>query len=225
MEVILIQDVDNLGAANEVVKVRNGYARNFLIPQKLAVEASPSNLKVVAEKRKVFDKKEKEMLKAVNEVIAKLKDGALKIGAKSGTSGKIFGSVTSLQLSRAIREQKGYEIDRKKIHVTDEVKELGTYKASIEFGGGNTTEIDGGFISAQFFYFVGDTDLLAIDLVSFLFADGAAQLQRGNATEDLATGTGFSSDLQGAFFQFGNYFIDGRQHLLFFLLNLFSFFL
>jgi large subunit ribosomal protein L9 len=142
MEVILIQDVDNLGAANEVVKVRNGYARNFLIPQKLAVEASPSNLKVVAEKRKVFDKKEKEMLKAVNEVIAKLKEGAVKIGAKSGTSGKIFGSVTSLQLSRAIREQKGYEIDRKKISITDEVKELGTYKAAIDFGNGNTTEVE-----------------------------------------------------------------------------------
>jgi large subunit ribosomal protein L9 len=142
MEVILIQDVDNLGAANEVVKVRNGYARNFLIPQKLAVEASPSNLKIVDEKRKVFDKKEKEMLKAVNEVIAKLKDGALKIGAKSGTSGKIFGSVTSLQLSRAIREQKGYEIDRKKISITDEVKELGTYKAAIDFGNGNSTEVE-----------------------------------------------------------------------------------
>lgn len=142
MEVILIQDVDNLGAANEVVKVRNGYARNFLIPQKLAVEASPSNLKQVEEKRKVADKKEQVMLKAVNEVIAKLKEGALKIGAKSGTSGKIFGSVTSLQLSRAIREQKGYEIDRKKIHITDEVKELGAYKATIDFGNGNSTEVD-----------------------------------------------------------------------------------
>ena len=142
MEVILIQDVDNLGAANEVIKVRNGYARNFLIPQKLAVEASPSNLKIVAEKRKVADKKKKEMLKAVNEVIAKLKEGALKIGAKSGTSGKIFGSVTSLQLSRAIREQKGYEIDRKKISITDEVKELGTYKAAIDFGNGNSTEVE-----------------------------------------------------------------------------------
>lgn len=142
MEIILIQDVDNLGAANEVVKVRNGYARNFLIPQKLAVEASPSNLKQVAEKRKVADKKEQVMLKAVNEVIAKLKDGALKIGAKSGTSGKIFGSVTSLQLSRAIREQKGYEIDRKKIHITDEVKELGSYKATVDFGNGNSTEVE-----------------------------------------------------------------------------------
>jgi large subunit ribosomal protein L9 len=142
MDIILIQDVDNLGAANEVVKVRNGYARNFLIPRKFAVEASPSNLKQLEEKRKQIEKKEKKMLSAINEVIAKLKEGALKIGAKSGTSGKIFGSVTSLQLSRAIREQKGYEIDRKKISITDEVKELGAYKATIDFGNGHSTELD-----------------------------------------------------------------------------------
>lgn len=142
MDVILIQDVDNLGAANEVVKVRNGYARNYLIPQKFAIEASPSNLKQLEEKRKQIDKKEQQMLSAINEVIAKLKEGALKIGAKSGTSGKIFGSVTSLQLSRAIREQKGYEIDRKKIHIQDEVKELGSYKATIDFGHGHSTELE-----------------------------------------------------------------------------------
>ena len=142
MDIILIQDVDNLGAANEVVKVRNGYARNFLIPRKFAIEASPSNLKQLEEKRKQIEKKEKKMLSAINEVIAKLKEGALKIGAKSGTSGKIFGSVTSLQLSRAIREQKGYEIDRKKISITDEVKELGAYKATIDFGNGHSTELE-----------------------------------------------------------------------------------
>ena len=142
MDIILIQDVDNLGGANEVVKVRNGYARNFLIPQKFAVEASPSNLKQLEEKRKQIEKKEKKMLSAINEVIAKLKEGALKIGAKSGTSGKIFGTVTSLQLARAIREQKGYEIDRKKISLPDEVKELGAYKATIDFGNGHSTELD-----------------------------------------------------------------------------------
>jgi large subunit ribosomal protein L9 len=142
MDIILIQDVDNLGGANEVVKVRNGYARNFLIPQKFAVEASPSNLKQLEERRKQIEKKEKKMLSAINEVIAKLKEGALKIGAKSGTSGKIFGTVTSLQLARAIREQRGYEIDRKKITLPDEVKELGAYKATIDFGNGHSTELD-----------------------------------------------------------------------------------
>ena len=141
MEVILIKDVDNLGAAHEVVKVRNGYARNFLIPQKYALEASPSNMKQLDEKRKQIKKKEDLMMAAINEVIAKLNEGPIKLGAKTGTSGKIFGSVTSLQLSRAIREQRGYDIDRRKISIVDEVKELGTYKATIDFGNGHSTEL------------------------------------------------------------------------------------
>jgi len=142
MEVILIQDVDNLGGANEVVKVRNGYARNFLLPRKLAIEANQGNMKQLEEKRKQQQKKEAAMLAEVNSVIEKLQEAPVKVGAKSGTSGKIFGSVTSLQLSRAIRDQKGYEIDRKKITLPDEVKELGTYKAHIDFGNGKSTDVE-----------------------------------------------------------------------------------
>lgn len=142
MEIILIQDVDNLGGKNELVKVRNGYARNFLIPRGLAVEASPSNRKQLDERLKVVRKKEEHMLAEINSVIAKLQESPLKVGAKTGTSGKIFGSITSLQISRAIRDQKGYEIDRKKIHITDEVKELGTYKASIDFGNGQHADVE-----------------------------------------------------------------------------------
>jgi large subunit ribosomal protein L9 len=142
MEVILIKDVDNLGGVNEVVKVKNGYARNFLLPRKLAVENSPSNKKQLEERMKQVKKKEDKMLAEFNSVIAKLKEAPLKLGAKTGTSGKIFGSVTSLQISRAIREQKGYEIDRKKIQIVDEVKELGTYKANIEFGNGQSAEVE-----------------------------------------------------------------------------------
>lgn len=141
MEVILIKDVDNLGATNEVVKVKNGYARNFLIPQKMAVENSPSNQKQLEERLKQFQKKEAQMLAEINSVIAKLNEGPIRLGAKSGTSGKIFGSVTSLQISRAIREQKGYEIDRKKISIAEEVKELGSYKAVIDFGNGKSAEV------------------------------------------------------------------------------------
>src|SRR6478609_9296268 len=142
MQVILIQDVDNLGAVNELVSVKNGYARNYLIPQKMALEASPSNMKQLEEKMKQKQKKEAKMLAEINSVIAVLKSSPLKVTAKTGTSGKIFGSVTSLQLTRAIRDQKGYEIDRKRINITDEVKELGTYKATIDFGNGNTTEVE-----------------------------------------------------------------------------------
>jgi len=142
MEVILIQDVDNLGGAHEVIKVRNGYARNFLFPRKLAIEANPGNMKQLEEKAKQQKKKEDAMLAQINSVIDKLNEAPLKIGAKSGTSGKIFGSVTNLQLSRAIRDQKGYEIDRKKITLPDEVKELGSYKAHIDFGNGKSTDVE-----------------------------------------------------------------------------------
>lgn len=142
MDIILIQDVDTLGGKNEVVKVKNGYARNYLIPQKMAVEASPGNMKQLEEKMKVQRKKEEKLLAEFNIVVAKLTEAPLKIGAKIGTSGKIFGSVTSLQISRAIRDQKGYEIDRKKITITDDVKEAGTYKAHIDFGTGKVADID-----------------------------------------------------------------------------------
>ena len=91
---------------------------------------------------KVQQKKEAAMLAEINKVINVLKESPLKIGAKTGTSGKIFGSVTSLQVSRAIRDQKGYQIDRKRISITDDVKELGTYKANIDFGNGNSTEVE-----------------------------------------------------------------------------------
>jgi large subunit ribosomal protein L9 len=142
MQVILIQDVDNLGAAHEKVIVKNGYGRNYLIPQKLAIEANPANLKQLAEKMKQKQKKEAKMLAEIKNVIAALSEGPLKLGAKTGTSGKIFGSITALQIARAIREQKGYEIDRKRISINDEIKELGTYKATIDFGNGNNASVE-----------------------------------------------------------------------------------
>jgi len=142
MQVILIKDIDNLGSANEVVKVRPGYARNFLIPQKYAVEASPSNLKMAQEKDKVKHKRENALLAEIAKVVDVLKASPVKVGAKTGTSGKIFGSVTSIQIARAIKEQKGYEIDRKRIAITEEVKEVGTHKATIDFGNSNVIELD-----------------------------------------------------------------------------------
>lgn len=141
MQIILIQDVNNLGGANEVVTVKNGYARNFLIPQKFAVEASTSNLKQLEERLKQIRKKEEKMLAEINKVIAALQEGPVTIGAKTGTTGKIFGSVTTVQVAKAVREQKGYEIDRRRIQLLDEIKELGSYKAKVDFGNGNETEI------------------------------------------------------------------------------------
>ncbi len=142
MEVILIQDVENLGGRNERVKVKNGYARNYLIPRKLAVEANGSNLKQQEERLKVQKKKEEQLLAEIAKVRETLAAAPLKIGAKTGTTGKIFGSVTSLQLAQAIKAQKGYEIDRRRIEILDEVKELGTYKARLNFGNGQEFDVD-----------------------------------------------------------------------------------
>ncbi len=142
MQVILIEDVNNLGGKHELVEVRPGYARNYLIPRKLAIEANSSSLKMLQEKEKVKAKKEAAMLAAINEVITKLGESPLKVGAKTGMTEKIFGSVTAVQISRAIREQKGYEIDRRRISILDDVKELGTYKANVDFGNGHSAEVE-----------------------------------------------------------------------------------
>ena len=100
MEVILIKDVDNLGGRNEVVKVRNGYARNYLLPRQLAVENSPSNKKQLEERLKQVKKKEDKMLAEINSVVNKLKEAPLKLGAKTGTSGKY--SEVSLHYKSAV---------------------------------------------------------------------------------------------------------------------------
>ena len=142
MQVILIQDVNHLGGAHELVTVKSGYGRNFLIPSKLAIEANSSNLKQLEERKKQLAKKEEKLLAEFNSVVSALQESAFKIGAKTGTSGKIFGSVTSVQIARAIREQKNYEIDRRRIHIIDEVKELGNYKAKIDFGKGKEVQVD-----------------------------------------------------------------------------------
>jgi large subunit ribosomal protein L9 len=142
MQIILIKDVDNLGAAHELVDVKPGYARNYLIPQKYAIEASGSNLKVLEERRKQLQKREEKLMAQIAEVRKVLGESPVKLGAKIGTSGKIFGSVTAIQLARAIREQKGYEIDRRRISIVDEVKETGTYKAQIDFGKENVVELE-----------------------------------------------------------------------------------
>jgi large subunit ribosomal protein L9 len=141
MQVILIKDKDTLGQANEVVNVKPGYARNFLIPQKIAIEASAGNMAVVNQRVKAAQKKEAALLSTIADVTAKLKDGALKLTAKVGAEGKLFGSITNTQIAIAIREQKGYEIDRKRITITEDVKTTGSFKANIDFGQAEPTEV------------------------------------------------------------------------------------
>jgi large subunit ribosomal protein L9 len=132
MEVILKQDIDNLGFENDVVKVKNGYARNYLIPKGMATLATETNKKVLAEVQKQKSFKE-EKLRAEAETKAKLLNKLeLKIGAKAGTSGKIFGSVNAIQIAEVLKE-KGYEVDRRKIDVDgDSIKDLGNYVAKVQ---------------------------------------------------------------------------------------------
>ena len=132
MEIILKQDVHNLGYKHDVIKVKNGYARNYLIPKGLAIVATEANKKVTTENKKQRAFKEEKIKKEAQKVADGLQNIILKIGAKAGTSGKIFGSVNSLQIAEAIQNQFNFEIDRKKIIVDGEsIKELGTYTAKI----------------------------------------------------------------------------------------------
>jgi len=132
MEIILKQDVQNLGNKDEIVKVKNGYARNYLIPNGLAITATESAKKILAENIKQRAHKEAK-IKADAEVIAKKLEGVkLTIGAKTSSTGKIFGSVNTIQIAEALT-QKGFDIDRKIISIQDDqVKEVGTYQAEIK---------------------------------------------------------------------------------------------
>lgn len=130
MKIILKEDVANLGYKDDVVEVKNGYGRNYLIPQGKAIIASPSALKVLAENQRQQAHKIAK-IKADAEAIAEtLKDVSLTIGAKVGATGTIFGSVTNIQIAEAL-EKLGHNIDRKIISLKGAVKEIGKYEAIV----------------------------------------------------------------------------------------------
>ena len=130
MEVILKKNVDNLGYANELVTVKPGYGRNFLIPQGYAVLATASAKKAHAEIMKQKAHKESKILAEAQELATKLEATAVKITTKVGEKGRIFGSVNTLQLSEALKAE-GIEIDRKSLKIKDEpIREIGEYEAT-----------------------------------------------------------------------------------------------
>ena len=132
MEIILLQDVARLGSKDDVVTVKNGYGSNYLIPQKMAVTATESAKKVLAENTKQRAHKEAKFKDIALAVAEKLKTVQLVIGAKTSSTGKIFGSVNTVMLAEAINA-KGFEIDRKQIMISDDsVKEIGNYTAKIK---------------------------------------------------------------------------------------------
>ena len=132
MEIILLQDVRKLGQKDDLVHVKDGYGRNYLIPRGFAVSASPSAKKMHAENLKQRAHKEEKIKTVAEELATKMADLKLVVGAKTSTSGKIFGSVNTIQIAEALRE-KGFEIDRKNISLPeDQIKEIGKYKAIVK---------------------------------------------------------------------------------------------
>jgi large subunit ribosomal protein L9 len=132
MDIILKQDVDLLGSKFDVVTVKDGYARNFLIPRGMAVAATASNLKVNNEVIRQQAHKAAKAREAAEAIAEKLGALTLKLGAKAGESGKIFGSVNTIQLADAIQAA-GYDVERKQISLAeDTIKELGSYEATVK---------------------------------------------------------------------------------------------
>ncbi|MEI8201388.1 MAG: 50S ribosomal protein L9 [Bacteroidota bacterium] len=142
MEIILKQDVHNLGYTNDILKVKNGYARNYLVPQGIAIVATESNRKILAENLKQKAFKDDKIRKEAQSLAQRLENITVKIGAKAAATGKIFGSVNTIQIAEAIKEQHNIEVDRKKITIMgDHIKELGEYKAMINLHKESKVEI------------------------------------------------------------------------------------
>lgn len=131
MEVILKQDIHTLGYKNDIVTVKNGYGRNYLIPTGMAILATESAKKMHAENMRQSAHKQEKIKNEALELAKKLEAVSLTLGAKTSSTGKIFGSVNNIQIAEAL-EAKGFEIDRKVIAIKDAVKEIGKYTATVK---------------------------------------------------------------------------------------------
>jgi large subunit ribosomal protein L9 len=130
MDIILKQDVKNLGEKDEIVKVKPGYGRNFLIPKGFGILATESARKVLAENLKQAQFKQDKIRKDADELAARLEGVKLTIGAKAGETGKIFGAINTIQVADALKKQ-GFEVDRRRITFNEEPKFLGEYTANL----------------------------------------------------------------------------------------------
>ncbi|MEP2772887.1 MAG: 50S ribosomal protein L9 [Fulvivirga sp.] len=131
MEVILKQDIQGLGYKDDIVNVKPGYGRNYLIPQGIAIFATDANRKMVAENIKQAAHKAEKIKKDAEEIANKIGDITLELKTKAGESGKIFGAITTVQVAEALKD-KGFDVDRKKISFNTTIKELGEYTASLD---------------------------------------------------------------------------------------------
>ncbi len=131
MKVILKQDVKNLGEKNSVVEVKDGYARNYLLPKGLAIEANEVNLNIVKNKKEAEKVKKDKELDNAKDLAAKLNETVVTIKTKAGESGKLFGSITSMDIADNIKQNVGIDIDKKKINMPEAIKNLGEYEVEV----------------------------------------------------------------------------------------------
>ena len=142
MNIILLEDIDGLGHQYDEVTVKGGYGRNFLLPKKKAVIANKSNKARIGEIKRQIEMKAARTLQRIEDVMERLRENPIQIGAKVGTTDKIFGSVNNVQLAEAIKKQCDIDIDRRKISIPEEVKTLGSYKALLNLGQDHKYEFD-----------------------------------------------------------------------------------
>ena len=141
MEVILLQDVKALGKKGDIVKVSDGYARNFILPKKLGLEANKQNLYDLNQQKAAEEKRQKEILEEAKEQAKKLEELTIKVSIKAGEGGKTFGSVSSKEIGAALKEQFGFEIDKKKLQLNDAIKNAGSYTVGVKLHPQVTAEL------------------------------------------------------------------------------------
>lgn len=141
MKVILLEDVRALGKKGQIVNVNDGYARNFILPKKLGVEANNKNLNELKLQKKKEEKIAQEHLDAAKELAAKISAGKIELSIKIGEGGKAFGSVSSKEIAQAVKDQMGLEIDKKKIQLKDAIKVLGTHNVPVKLHPEVTAEL------------------------------------------------------------------------------------
>ncbi len=133
MEIIMLQDVEKVGDKHTVIKVKDGFGRNYLIPKGMGIIANKTNRARLDEMLKHEASKEAKLVGTYKDLAQKLDGKTLRIIAKAASTGKIFGSVSNVQIAQALKDQLGIEVERKKIHILEEVKTLGTYTAQVNF--------------------------------------------------------------------------------------------
>ena len=141
MKVILKADVKNLGKKGELVNTSDGYARNYLFPKGLAIEANATAMNDFNNKESAKKFHKEEEIKAAKADAAKLEGKTVKVTAKAGANGKLFGSVTAADVAEEIKKQFGLEVDRRKVSLESEIKSFGTYNAEVKFGSGVSAKI------------------------------------------------------------------------------------